>query len=248
MARNLAVTQETQREGWRGVADALAARVARTRLRDLAWLLALLIVFFGVMGALFLDGSVWVERGWRGAVRIGDWRIHGFNLDGEWNLPTAYSALLLLGASAAGFLVAATGSRVGIRARHVVPVASVLGFMALDEVWQLHERIEAATGVDWQTLYAPVFALAAVATLWLLPDLRRSQHALPLFAIGAGCWAVAQVIEQLQWDPDNRMAAAWTIVPEECLEMAGSLLFLLAFLAVVRAIARAAPRPQTSVT
>ncbi|MBM3674033.1 MAG: hypothetical protein FJW88_03605 [Actinobacteria bacterium] len=110
--------------------------------------------------------------------------------------------------------------------------------MAIDEVWQLHERIEARTGIDWQTLYLPVFALAAFSALWLLPELRRTLHALPLFAIGAGCWAVAQVVEQLQWDRDDRMAAAWTIVPEECLEMTGSLLFLLAFLAVVRTIAR----------
>ncbi|MBM3674034.1 MAG: hypothetical protein FJW88_03610 [Actinobacteria bacterium] len=71
------------RTGWRAGADALAARVARLRYRDLAWLLGSLIVFFGVMGALFLDSSVWVRRGWQGSVRIGDWSIHGFNLDGE---------------------------------------------------------------------------------------------------------------------------------------------------------------------
>jgi hypothetical protein len=52
---------------------------------------------------------------------------------------------------------------------------------------------------------------------------------------GAAAWFVSQAIEALQWD-GNRLIHEWTIVPEEILEMTGSLLWGLALLIALRTI------------
>src|SRR4051812_16288074 len=207
-------------------AERLTARIAACQPVPLAAVLGALIVLFGIMGALYVRDATFTHHGWVGSVHVGAYRVHGFNLDGERNLPAAYSGLLLVAACALGLLVAVVGRGAGIRARYVGPVALLLGYMSLDEVISIHERLEAASGVDWETLYAPVFLVAAVLAVLLLPELRPFPPAIVLFLSGGASWAVAQVIEKLQWHGDH-LVAPWSIVPEEVLEMTGSLLFVL---------------------
>ena len=219
----------------RHAADRIAGHVAALDPARVAATLGLFIVVFGIMGAFYIRDATFTHHGWVGSVHLGRYRVHGFNLDGEMNLPAAFSGLLLVAASALGFLVAAVGRTAGIKARYVAPVALLLGYMSLDEVMSFHERLESATGVDWQTLYAPVFLVAAVLAVLLLPELRPFPPAIVLFLAGGGSWATAQVIEKLQWSGDH-LLLPWSIVPEETLEMTGSLLFLLGFLVVLRGV------------
>ncbi len=211
-------------------------RIARIDQRRLATILGACIVGFGVMGAFYIRDANYIHGGWVGKVHLFGYHVKGFNLDGEMNLPTAFSGLLLVAASAAGLIVSTRSSTIGIPAARLVPVALLIGYMSLDEVWQFHERLETWFGIDWQALYLPVFAVAGIIGLSLLPHLRKAGSSAALFVAGAAAWGVAQVIEALQWDAHDHLRAAWSIVPEETLEMTGSLLFLLAFLALARHI------------
>src|SRR5262245_42625878 len=81
-----------------------------------------------------------------------------FSLDREYTPASIWSALLLLVAAVAAARAART--RDGF-ARGSLAV--LFAFMACDEAFAIHESLEKATGVDWQVLFAPIVALAAVA-------------------------------------------------------------------------------------
>ncbi|QNG37249.1 hypothetical protein F1C76_12210 [Geodermatophilaceae bacterium NBWT11] len=163
-----------------------------------------------------------------------------FELDAELRGAAVFSALLLL---------AAGTSTVGVwrrdrSGRAVLPVGVLLCFMAVDEVTALHETLEATTGVDWQVLYLPAFAVAGVCFLLAL----RRYWAIPAFrgtwVLGAVCWVVSQVLEFLQWDGDvQRTGYSAMMIPEELLEMLGSASFLVAMLVVVAAMRERHPDP-----
>jgi hypothetical protein len=222
-------------------------RIARIDARRLAWVLGGCIVLFGVMGARYIHDAHFVHEGWVGSVHLFGAHLHGWNLDGEMNLPTAFSGLLLLAACACGLIVATDSASVGLPPKRLVPVAVLIGYMSLDEVWQFHERLQTWTGVNWEALYIPMFGIAGLLALALLPQLRRCGAAGLLFVLGGVAWGIAQVIEYFQWDGRYTLVAPWSIVPEECLEMTGSLLFLLAFLAIARHIVRARAESPTLV-
>lgn len=210
--------------------------LAEINQRRLAWVLGALIVGFGVMGSLYIRDANYIDGGWVGKVDLFNRQVRGFNLDGEVNFPTAYSGLLLVAASLAGVVTATRSREIGVPPVRLVPVALLIGYMSLDEVGQFHERLETWAGVDWQTLYIPVFGLAGIIGLSLLPRLRRVGNAANLFVAGAATWTIAQIIEAFQWDAQDHLRAPWSIVPEETLEMTGSMLFLFAFLAIARHI------------
>ena len=144
---------------------------------------------------------------------------HVLDLDFEW-VPAAFLS--------AGLLVAAALSWWQLHdAWPARAFASLLAVMSFDELCGLHEWLEKATGVDWELLYAPVVAVAAVGALTLL--LRWGPGRVSgLLVAGGGCWFVAQVLEALEWDGDvERPHYAFYMVPEELLEMSGSALLLL---------------------
>jgi hypothetical protein len=160
--------------------------------------------------------------------------LAAFSLEGEHTLTAAFSALLLLGAGALAFQL---GSLSGVRSVGKPGLWHFMGaflvFMALDELFAIHERVSApVTGVSWQVVYAPVAVAALVA--WSLV-LRRLPSGWPklLWLGGAAAWFVSQVIEAIQWDGE-RLVYEWTFVPEEMLEMVGSLLWALALLVVLQ--------------
>jgi hypothetical protein len=215
-------------------------RLAGLRLWLVALPLVAVIAGFGAMGWNYIDHSrVFVGGGWEGSVVIAGHHIQGFNLDGEWNLPTAFSGLLILGAAVASFAVVRLGrARTGIPPVLIVPVSVLFAFMSLDEVWSVHERIEEATGQKWQYFYAPVFLAAGVAAVLLVRHLLRYPPSLWFLLTGGVVWFVAQMIDAWQWNDQDVLVHPYSIVPEETLEMLGSLLFLLAMLAILRGVAR----------
>jgi hypothetical protein len=165
-------------------------------------------------------------------------RLHQFDLDAEDVVPAAWSALLLVAASAAALANGLISKRNIARRWYVV--GAFFFFMSFDEFDGLHEKLEGRTGIDWETLYIPIFLLAAVAGLMLLARLRATiPNAAPLFLGGAVCWAVAQVLERFEWDGHTKLSYYNVkMVPEELLEMSGSLLFVLAALVAYRAVRR----------
>ena len=101
----------------------------------------------------------------------------------------------------------------------------------------MHEALEDASTIDWQTLYAPVVLLAGLA--WLLALLRlHGPLARAAWVAAAGAWLAAQVLEALEWTGPReaeRAVDGYGIMMgfEELLEMTGSALFAFALLATV---------------
>ena len=162
-----------------------------------------------------------------------------FNLVNEKTIPTFFSGALL----AAGGLCAllAAQSRLYGLHRTWLAFAALLLLMALDEVIQIHERIETWTGIDWQQPYAVVLVVAAVVWWRLLRVVDRDSRAMLIG--GAVAWVIAFALEDIQYDSnDDRVSGFGAMaISEEILEMIGSTLFLLA---VVVALDRIRPRER----
>jgi hypothetical protein len=156
-----------------------------------------------------------------------------WNLDAEGTVPALFTALFLGGAGLCAF-VASRQHLYGAR-RSFQLLALLLMLMAFDEALVVHERIEAAVGLDWQTLYAPVIIVCGAAWLRVTYALRSLPRAQILMIMGAFAWAVAQVLEATQWNSDDVKVGAYDqqMFIEEILEMSGSGLFLIALYTVV---------------
>jgi hypothetical protein len=155
-----------------------------------------------------------------------------FHLDGERNVPAAFSALLLL---ACAVLVLRLPK--GVVSRPVAVVFSAfLALASLDEAVEIHEKLERRFDVDWQLLYMPAFVAILVVGSLFVVALRRERPSFALVLAAAACWAASQVLEALQWEDDGQ-AAGYTsmMVTEEVLEMVGSALLFVALLLVVQA-------------
>ena len=175
---------------------------------------------------------------------VGDVGDRWFDLDGERTIPSLWSAGLLTLAGALGVLVA-----LALRRPAVAVLGAALAFMAVDEFFALHEEAEDATGIDWQTLYLPVFAVVGLLALRVLVVSRRrgERGFVALMTAGAFCWAVSQVLEKAEWDgPVRRAGYPVMMVAEEVLEMTGSLLFVVAMLALAGAGAVTAHRARAA--
>jgi hypothetical protein len=164
-----------------------------------------------------------------------------FDLDKEGTVPQAYSGGLLLVGAAAAYLAAQAGAP----RRALLLIGAVLVFMSFDEVFRIHEAIDAAVDFDWQVLYLPILVAAVVGWIGVERLVRGQRVTHALWIAGAACWAAAQILELLQWDgvvrPGSIDGAALTaaeveevlgqtsylvkMIPEELLEMTGSLMF-----------------------
>lgn len=148
--------------------------------------------------------------------------------DLELQLPAVYSALLLASAGVLT-LLAAHGS-----AAYVVMGVGLVAF-GLDELFWLHERLEAGLGVDWQVLYLPVAVAALGVLVVVVRGLRSAPRARTALLAGAACWAASQVLEALQWDGDvQRPGYGYMMIVEESLEMFGTVGVILAMLLLLR--------------
>jgi hypothetical protein len=154
------------------------------------------------------------------------WAERQIQPDFERNAFAALSAGALLAAAVLTFLAVRRGSYPPL----AVGVGAILGAMAADEWFEVHEAIERSLDTNWSVVYLPVVAVAAVCALRLVRTLLPSWSAFALLAGGAA-WAGSFVLEQLQWSGDVRRAHYGALmITEEMLELGGSLLFVTAAL------------------
>jgi hypothetical protein len=105
--------------------------------------------------------------------------------------------------------------------------------MAVDEVVAIHEALEEVVHLAWWKFYAPLAVVGAVCALLVLRRVWDHRLAAATLVGGGACWLAAQLIETQQYH-GAELVHRWTILPEELLEMIGSLLFVLAMLLVLR--------------
>lgn len=173
------------------------------------------IAILGVLGIVHISGvgHTWIV-----------------DLDAEHNVPALWSGGLLLTAAALSIEL-----RHHARLRPVMGLAGLLAFMGVDEIVTIHEHLEAWSGVDWELLYAPLIALAALAVAVCWSRLGDTPWARPALGAGALLWAGAQALEVAEWDGATAVAAYdLMMVTEELGEMAGSLMFVVALLCIRR--------------
>ena len=168
--------------------------------------------------------------------------LRWFDVNSERNVPTAWSALLLLSC-------AVTAAALAVRGRGGsgwLLVAVTCAFLALDESFELHERLGGlgASVADDRLHFAwvvPGAALACVVGLVLLRRLRSQPAAVRrrLVVAGAVYLTGALVLETVSGQALGTWGAggkAYTLVTsvEEGLEMAGASLLLAALLLQLR--------------
>jgi hypothetical protein len=187
-------------------------RRARPFAHRLGLVLSVVIGLLGLLGTIYEIGPAGF--------------LTRFDLDGERTVPAALSSVLL--AAGAGALLTLGRRGLGLPA---LAVSALFAFAALDEAFEVHERLERDVGVDWQLLYLPAFV--AIALLWTLvlrglPGVGPSRS---LYLTGTAAWAAAQLLEAIQWGGDGpRDGYQVMMVAEEVLEMTGSAALLVAFL------------------
>ena len=158
-----------------------------------------------------------------------------FDLNGERNVPTVVTTLLLLTASAAALAhwFATDGGEMGRWERRTnLFVMALFGYMAADEFGQLHEKAEHVSGIDWQTLFLPVFVAAAAAVVVVLRAWRGRPVARTLLVTGSVVWFLSQVAEHLEYDSHDVEVEGFQyyVLFEEVLELVGTTLFVSAFI------------------
>ena len=206
-----------------GRVAALAARVPA----------ALVAVVSGVAIGVFVVFGI-LQR-----VAFPDWSAA--NLDSEVSAATWFSAALLWAATFWWLLVA-----VNARPRTLAVWVwwPVLAWLALDEGTAMHESLERWSGIDWQLLYVPVMAIAAVALGGVFRRYRSQTRIAALLVTGAAAWIVVLTLELIQnWGGSPRQAAIYvpTMITEEALEMVGSTLLLDAVILILHRTIRPAP-------
>jgi hypothetical protein len=156
-------------------------------------------------------------------------------------------------ASVAALAAATSAWRSPQGRRRALVVAAVFGFLAVDMVTGLHERLSAvATTIaaapsptdDWPTpvLYAPLFAITAVA-LWRYPGRgMRSARAAVLVLGGALALRPVAAAATLHWHyrPDGALREV-VVGLQQGLELAGWLLVASAAVVTVLGLRRAGP-------
>ena len=205
---------------------AVARRVQSVRVGRVAFLGAFGIAVLGLLGILYAEAKpgLPLESAWIRRLPIG--------LNDEFTIPALYSSALLF--AAGGLALAASELCVRRRRWAFRGLALFFAFMGADEILSIHERLETVIGLGWTTLYAPVILAGGVGWFSALVHMRRLPVAPWCFAAGAAAWFLALVLEEFQYD-DGVLLARKTILPEEILEMVGSLLFGLALLLTVQA-------------
>jgi hypothetical protein len=168
--------------------------------------------------------------------------LPAFDLDKEGTIPQAYSGLLLLAGAAAAYAAARAGAPAR---RALLAMAAVLAYMSFDEVFRIHEELDAALDFDWQILYLPIVAVAFAGWLGVERVIRGDSRLRAAWWAAAGLWLVAQGFETLEWkgvvrpgsidgltlsaaEVDRKLHEApylWKMLPEELFEMVGALLF-----------------------
>jgi hypothetical protein len=200
-----------------------AAQRLALRIGARGWLL-------GVGGAIALLGGIGIVRfAYKEELRL-------FNLDGERNFPTVFTAFLLLVVSVLAWVVGRASE--GRPAVGWKMLAALMVLLAGDELVELHEHLEFYAGINWKILYAPVVLVAV--TLWVVlgRQLRALGAGFAPFVAAPMCVLVASVVDDLEIDSEGnpRRGFRVMVVSEEVLEMTFGLLVGLSLIAALRAL------------
>jgi hypothetical protein len=209
-----------------GVARRLLALDVRRTAELLFGTIAVLAVA-GIMAALLDPQNAWL--GLDSELDLG-WPPTEISLA----LPAMWSASLL---SFAGVAWLAVGWHAPSAARVAAQLlALALLFLAVDELFRVHERIEARTGIEWLVMYIPLAAIVAGCMAALAWRYRGRGTRVPLLLVAAGlCWGMALLLEALQWRGDVQVQGyELFMIPEELLELSGTSLLILAALLALR--------------
>jgi hypothetical protein len=152
-------------------------------------------------------------------------------------LPALWSALAVAFAGLAWLAVGCVRPVDGTRVAALC-FGILLLFLAFDEMFEIHERLEARTGIDWQLIYMPVAAVAMAVLAVLVWRLRHRGHNIPAMLVGGAlCWAIANALEYVQWRGDEKVELyVLYVVPEELLELVAPALFALAAIATLQSM------------
>lgn len=111
------------------------------------------------------------------------------DLDGEWNIPAAFSfGILMLGA-----ILSLRAARVDPERRRWIGLAALLGFFAWDEILSLHERSQWRLGAMLSQAPAPVSIL-----FWSLGTM----------AFATGVWGFGRLFRSLPTSPRQKLMRA----------------------------------------
>lgn len=180
-------------------------------------------------------------------VRLAQW----FYVDGERNLPTAFSTLLLLTAAVLLALITVLERR---RTRegtlHWAVLSAGFALMGVDEAWSFHERLNEPVrallggrgqlGIYYYAWVAPAIVFVALLALlfarflWRLPAATRNA-----FLIAAALYlggAIGVELIEGSYDEvhgDRNLASGLIATLQETLEMAGVIVFIRALLVYV---------------
>lgn len=212
-----------------------------------------------VLGAIILVLLVFSVTGRYSTHLLGHGRllgfVHGFNVDGEGNVPAHFSALMLLSVSILAGVIASWVRRTdGLFYGHWVGLALIFAFLAADELNSFHEKLNRpmgalvdADGILYFAWVVPgmavvaLFGLAYARFFWHLPGRWKKLFVVSgvVFVSGAigveliGGWYVSH------YDPTTftggpRFTYALIATVEEALEMIGIATFIYALLEYLR--------------
>ena len=175
-------------------------------------------------------------------VRLGQF----FYLDGERNLPTAFSTFLLLLAAAMLTLIACVERRWRHRVAHWAVLALGFALMAIDEAWAFHERLTVPMrealgnrdpGIFYDAWVVPALALLLVLALFFarfllgLPSSTRLRFLVAGVVYVGGAVGI-ELIEGrfVETHGDRNLTFGTISTIEETMEMVGVILFIRALL------------------
>lgn len=164
------------------------------------------------------------------AAEISGRTVEMLDLDGEANVPAWWGATLLALIGAFCLLIGTVTPAAGARWPWVV-VGGGFGFLSLDEVTQLHERVGSAMGDEggtrslWVLAYLPLLLLGATALLRVTRSVgRRPRYLMRAGLVAMAMAVMAEAISGALTDLRNPVQ----VLVEENAEMLGSGLILTA--------------------
>lgn len=174
-----------------------------------------------------------------------------FYLDGERNIPTAFSTFLLLAAALLlAFITTLERSRPGSMVLHWSVLSGGFAFMAIDEAWSFHEKLTAPMramlgndhlGIYYYAWVVPAIALLLALGLFFLRFLLRLPPRTRLSFLLAGAiyvgGAVGIELIEGRFDElhgDRNLISGITGSIQETLEMTGVIVFIWALLVYLR--------------
>ncbi len=178
------------------------------------------------------------------AHRVTEIPFSAFDLTGEFNVPTAWNAILLLAITASALAVAVLSGRGG---RGWLVCAALTTLMALDEFLKLHERLHHVgallptplPGFAW-LLPGGLIGLLLLVLAWrwtgALPDPTRRLLRLAVLLYGAGAVGMEAVGAVFHTLDGAGLAYRLASAAEESLEMGACILATVAILRMLRAV------------